>query len=379
VPFKVNIRRDLSLAQLGALRRTGFSVMKSPHVGNIYPNNLLVATAGIQLNCYDRTWGDRDKNFHPHLIIAEGRGEVIGPGDVLTTHARVTRIPPGVIDLRIGNSIVDVHMRALRQALPNADCIVYTDYLRQYGERVIALLEVITRGCPTIWETYVTADGQRLPLETSRFVGNQLDRGIYGLTDSEQGLLLPNVLNILVISILECLETEVVEVYHLSGPDMVKYVSGLYGQLNSLYEVIRASGNWPKLPETLTCHLVPVANNRLAVHGQHRVAVEDLVDTWINLQTNNQSRAQLLGAAADKRDLIPICAAAKTKDLQRFQDAAVAANAVFYDIGAANTFSQHDIIRGHPFFTHPWAYEATAADHDALFALGERQRKLAGR
>ena len=61
---------SLSLNDLVALRAQGFSVLKSPHVGNQHPSNLACAALQLPLEMVTFTSPSKDVNFHPHLRIA---------------------------------------------------------------------------------------------------------------------------------------------------------------------------------------------------------------------------------------------------------------------------------------------------------------------
>ncbi|PSO44287.1 MAG: hypothetical protein BRC22_02740, partial [Parcubacteria group bacterium QH_9_35_7] len=70
--FDVQERKDINLKALAQINRGGGSVVKTPHVGNWYPNNLAVAQTGIHMLAYDRNIGRKDSNFHPHKVIKDG-------------------------------------------------------------------------------------------------------------------------------------------------------------------------------------------------------------------------------------------------------------------------------------------------------------------
>ena len=77
MPFKISIHDDISIADLLVINKRGGVVLKTPHVGNIYPNNLAIASLGIPMLFYDRTLGNKDFNFHPNKIIVGGKSEIL--------------------------------------------------------------------------------------------------------------------------------------------------------------------------------------------------------------------------------------------------------------------------------------------------------------
>ena len=405
MPFEVKIRNDLSLFDLRNIHDAGGSVMRTAHVGNVYPSNLAVASAGIRMNMYDRTVGALDKNYHPHFVICGGYSDQITDASTFTCHARVNRSTTiGARWFPLGESVVDGHMRSARTAIPQAEWFTYSDHLRDHATLVLPILELSMRETPQHWKRHVDRQGcvheigvatmvahDRYSFERSferrQRVSQPMPRDryplvasdIFGLTNDHEGWISPNVVNIVIDGMIEAKERGVAEVYHLSGPDMVRYIGGLDSDLDTLYDLVRQRLGWFDLPETLTFNLVPTAGIRFAVVRQQHCALEALVDAALSYHGNRAIRTAALAPFAAKEQ----CAAryAKIRELdigrakliERLQDAKAACPSIFYRIAdAKSAATQYDVLAAGGFFVHPFALETPVGAVSDLYARVER-------
>ncbi|MBI4713613.1 hypothetical protein HY771_00255, partial [Candidatus Uhrbacteria bacterium] len=250
--FFVRARDDLSLTDLKAIHDRGGSVVKTPHVGNIYPGNLGVAKAGIRMIFYDRNIGSKDSNFHPHGVIRGSRFEALSDRKLLTTHAKASKTSSLAEEwFRSGDSMLERHMASLRKSVPELQGEVYSDYLRVRSRSATDVLRATADSHPTLWERSVQANGTVVNY-SCRGWADLARSGVLGVTRQDSGALIPNALNVVLISVLEAHERGVSEVYHLSGPDMVRYIGLLQGKFDELYTAVRSALPTWKLPETLT-------------------------------------------------------------------------------------------------------------------------------
>lgn len=360
MPFVVNVTDKPSMMDLVRIHESGGSVIKTPHVGNIYPGNLAVGKLGLRLVLYDRTIGHRDTNFHPHGVIKGGRFERLADSDLLTTHTRALSPSDMAPEwFKPGSSMLDGHMRALHAALPGVKAQAYTNILSSRADEVIDLLRAMTEADPMIWERAVLSDGSVQPFQCNDW-RTLTQRGLYGLGDPDQGALVPNVANVLLLSILDARDRGLKEVYHLSGPDMVVYISGMLKDLHHLYDAVRHKLPGWNLPEILTFHLVPVADLRWGVPTGRRAELDELVDAFLSAAQNGKEYGQRVKAAVngERKLVIAEVAAAREADNIRFQNALRACPDPFYQIEAANCVSQYDLLAsGEDFYVHPWAIE----------------------
>jgi len=377
MPFPVLIRKDLSLKQLRDLHNNGCSVMKTPHIGNIYPNNLGVAQIGIPMVFYDRTFGHKDRNFHPHGVIRSRRFECLSAVNVMTTHTKVERhsklAPEWFV---VGESMAKTHMRATKAAVPNMMGSVYTDFLRAHREDAERILQIVTQRLPQLWERAIDTQGYDKSFRASDWV-SVMDAGIFGLTHDDQGALIPNVVNILLLSLLDAKEKGVEEAYHLSGPDMVVYIGDLQSAFHTLYDAVRGQiPDW-NLPEMFPLHLVPVADMRFVVLPQRQAVLDELVESHLSLERNNKEYGQRLARATpeNRRHLIAEVDQFRGRDKQRLINAASACQDVFYRIAEANTVSQYDVFDAGGIYVHPWAFTAPMKEISCAMQNIERYAK----
>lgn len=361
--FSVVPRYDLSLKDLAALHRDGRSVAKSPHVGNWYPNNLAVASLGIPMSVYDRTYGAADKNFHPHKIIVDGGSEEVANPAILTTHARVIRESSWFPDrFPVGSRMLDGHMQAIRDAVPGANCEVFTDYLRRHADRVLAILEVATAVSPSLWRRFVHTDGTITEPVCGGWRRIAETGGIYGLTNDEFGWLIPNQLNVLLDGVLETALYNENVVYHLSGPDMIGYIDSYAELLKKTHSVLRQKLDWVR--ETVELHLVPVATMRFAVPETRRLALDTFMDALLAIYGWRTARGEQIppGPNGNRKIAAKETPEAKTEHRRmksRLREVAAACPEVWYDITKGSFVSQYDLLAsGTRIYVHQWAVEA---------------------
>jgi len=364
--FRVVPRYDLSLKDLAALHRDGHSVTKSPHVGNWYPNNLAVASLGIPMNVYDRTIGVRDRNFHPHKIIVDGGSEEVADPAILTTHARVIRESSWFPErFPVGSRVLDGHMQAIRDAVPGANCVVFTDYLRQHADRVLAILEVATGRISGLWRRFAHTDGTITEPTCGGWDRIAQTGGIYGLTNDEFGWLIPNELNVILDGVLQAAIHNASVVYHLSGPDMIGYIGGYAELLAKIHAALRQKLDW--VPEQVELHLVPVATMRFAVPETRRQALDSFMDELLAIYAWRTARGEEIppGPNGNKKIAAMESTEAKTEHRRmksRLREAAAECPEVWYDITEGSFVSQYDLLAsGTPIYIHPWAVAAPVA------------------
>lgn len=257
--FRLIERYDMSLKDIVELDAKGFSVMKTPHVGNVYMNNLAIASLGIRMLFYDRNYGRMDKLFYPHRIIQKGKSEEVSSPDKLMTHARVERKvsnPDLRRYFRSGCYVGRAHMRALKEKIPDIRAEVYTDYLERQKETAIKFLEIWTSINPSEWNRSVSIDGEIHEVKISDWK-DVLKSGIYGLTSRKSGLLIPNIFNVALSTLLEYSTYGHNRVYHLSGPAMIKYAGQMVEPINRLFQ---SSVKELRTGRAIEMHLIPAAS-----------------------------------------------------------------------------------------------------------------------
>ncbi len=377
MPFDLVTRDDLSLADLVRMHQAGASVLKTPHVGNIYPNNLAIAMLGLPLVLVDRTIGHKDRNFHPHQLIHERRAEVVAPGDVLTTHAKIVRTPSRFAErFTVGARVMDAHMKALREALPHADLMTETERQRRDPEFFSSLFETLHHGAPHAWERYVREDGvvmQRKPTDGWKQI---CDEGIHGLVpDHANGWITPNIWALIADAVSQWRLRGTSQLFELSGPDMVIYIGKHQEELHQCYHAVRQH-LFPALPETMTCVIVPVAEMRLIVPVEQRAALEALVDAYLSLGAFRvQTAEQMRGLTVEARATLSLMITEKRYGLNtRLRETVQACPDLVYNIRHASYLSQYDMLTGTKFFIHPWGVETPMREIIAFMKVIDPQR-----
>lgn len=361
----IDARTDLSLLDLCRLRERGEHVLKTPHVGNQYPNNLAMAMLGIPIMCVDRTIGELDQNFHPHCVVHAGSAFRIAAGDRLTTHTAVTVPHPRFGQyFPLGGNVAEGHMRALRDAFPSAPIETQTECLTRQGEEVLAFLEVLTRFRPTTWKRFVRSDGKVDHRFPPRSWAQVRIEGIHGVElVGGAGWIIPNAWAIL-WDVVSAGRQGKTEAHELSGPDMVRYIGKLTCEIDRAYSVVRNGLAAWQLPEHLTCHIVPVADMRLVVAEGRRNALERLVEAYWKFQSVSKGWSERIQArsGAARSEEIGRVSQERDRETNLLCEAALTVPEIFYQIERANFLSQYDLLTGTRLYVHPWGLEAKVSE-----------------
>ena len=372
--FRIELISNISLAQIMELVAAGVSVAKTPHVGNVYLANLVVAQLGIPLRLVDTNLGGRDELFHPHRIIAGGAHEEIADPNVFSTHARVMQQPLLFADrFVLGSRVLDAHVQALRDAVPGVKCETWGEYVRRNEKIARAVLKALGHSWNHQWERFVSTSG----VPEKRVSGFYPGAHVFGLDSLEEGWVIPNIVAILVDQVIEARLTGQCDIYHLSGPQMVTYINSYGADLSRMYDQVRAALSSWNLPETLTLKLVPAADLRLAVPIQHRAALDELVNAHLEIPQREHERARVIKAACntvERQSLISAAHPERALDKQRLKNAVANCPGVFNDPKDKASITQYDLLSGVELYVHPWMLEATVGEVAAAVKLFRSQQ-----
>ncbi|OIQ01544.1 MAG: hypothetical protein AUK58_04570 [Candidatus Moranbacteria bacterium CG2_30_41_165] len=368
--FKISIHDDISIADLVDINKRGGVVLKTPHVGNIYPNNLAMAFLGIPMLFYDRTLGKKDFNFHPHKLIVDGKSEILADPNILTSHSVITHISKGFpYPHAVGTKLVDFHMSVLKRSLPQAHCFTYTEYVQKNKHEVLQILEAVTNLHPNLWTRIVYKTGITTKA-TARKWGDIVKLGIYGVTNLESGWIIPNPVSILFHGTIDTSKTNVNDAYLLSGPDMYRYINGYQEELNEIYDYLKRVLDW-NLPEVMNCHIIPVVYMRFIVENYNKDALDELVVAYLKFISKEDLVRVVAKERLDNNDfkkLISEKSEAKQKILNCISENFTSfSKTVFYDIEDANCFTQYDLLKGGGLYIHPWAIDNKLNDVSKAF------------
>jgi len=362
--FDVIIRDDFTPSDLSACAHDGVSVMKTPHVGNMYPNNLIWAKAGIPMVSYDRNIGKKDSNFHPHCVIKLGSREQIARDDVLVSHATIQRassLMPSYF--KKGMLLSEAHMMSLRKTFPASNVQTFSEYLLHHRPQVLSVLQAGFKQAQQYskfsWERYVWPNGT-ISFHTARTWNEIIRSGIYGITSYESGWIVPLGQCILLAGAIESCKFDQPEVIHPSGPDMVNYIKKLTEGLNAVYSDVSGLSC---MPNNIKFILVPVADMRFAVPSEQSYALDQLVHCYCTYHTLQQQRNERVTSASpkDRKKVIQECDKEKDGAIKDLRNAIQRCPDIFYDITEGNYVSQYDLRDSSSLYIADWATHQTFA------------------
>ncbi len=272
--FRVVEDRQESIDTLSDKAASGIPVTKTPHVGNWRPDNIIWIDEHIQNLAYDRTFGSKDSNFHPHGIIQSGFFKQMVPSNMLTTHS----------------PIKDLHMNTLKEMFPNTKLETFASWVRAHRHHVEVVLDLLGEKSVKmgLWKRYVNKDG-KTELKTPISYKAVKKEGIFGIDSDDRGWIWSNELNVILLSVIDSLiHDTITEVWHVSGPDMFNYIGKMHKALQDIYaEIANKNG----IPEELTMHLhVAGFYNRLMVPLPFKKNLDEVVELLLELGRVNKEK-----------------------------------------------------------------------------------------
>lgn len=346
MPILLRLRDDLSVNDIKRLARTR-AVKVTPHVGNWTPARMVLPTLGVSILCVDHTIGERDVNAHPHLLIQGGEARTLSSlSDRLTTHAHVTQHVPGTLH-HVGKSLSAVHVGAIRELYPSADIVTHVEHMRSNKELTLAVLEEATALSRSgVWWRKVDSEGRVTAYRSKDLprTWKELEPDIFPLTNEQEGWLVHNRVSILMDLIQQSQLGTEPEIYHLSGPDMVRYLGSEIETVSRMYDHVRVRLGFPQ--ESITYNLVPFASFRFATRTAQAGACERLCEELLR----------------------------NDPDYGALQDSARAASDIFAESETKSYFTQHDCLANADHIVVPevaceWSMAACASRMDRLRAF----------
>lgn len=281
--LEIQINDTISVNGLVQQQAAGYSVLRSAHVGNLSPYNLTLANVGIPILSIDHTITGIDRNYRPEQIRRQTGDLPIADVGTLVCRTQVERLPPDITQLLADQTprfLDQAHIEATRRILTNVTVFTNTDYLR-HNERIVGeLVTLAAREFPACFSRLALPDGTAT--KQPGVADKVKQYGIMQLNDDpraeQTAVIMPNVLDILANFVVETLATGCDTQYHLSGPDMVNYISGLLPELSRMYErVCGAASFGPKLPMRLQVQLVPTAAAKFATTAKRAPLLDALL------------------------------------------------------------------------------------------------------
>ena len=311
-------QEDISLSELVTKQKEGFSVMRSAHVGNARLYNQVIAAVGIRMLLVDHNVTGLDTNYFPGLLIQDQSCLELAP------KGQVSMRTPVVNPITGENQFLDeLHKESLSKLFPDTEIITNTSYLRENESVVSDIVTVCAEEMPELFNRVIPA-GDVSTIKTTRVRKIGTDE-VLQLTDDprkDAGVLIPNAVDILVNFILESYISEKEVQYHISGPDMVKYINGLIPTLERLGKaVLSRCGFATKLPNKIEVQLVPGIELKIASSNLGKAAVDNLVNAVVERRAITseiqKSKKEFFGSSQSSNDELRQKLLASTAKLDR--------------------------------------------------------------
>lgn len=271
--IEVIVDDTVSIDDLARLQAEGFSVLRSAHIGNLSPYNLALADAGIPILSVDHTITGVDTNYFPEQIQTQAERQTIAPLGRLVCRTRS----------QDGRYLDDLHIAAVNTATPGANVYTNTAYLQAYQDVAGEIVGIAARNVPEVFNRLALPDGTTSKQANA---GSMIGRfGVMQLSDEPRAertaVIMPNLLDIVANFVIEAIKSERATQYHLSGPDMCRYIGKLLPGLQDMYWLIRAVSSFgDALPERLDVRLVPTAPAKFATTMARRPQLDRILASY---------------------------------------------------------------------------------------------------
>ncbi len=357
--LNIEINNDYTLNEVLSLHQAQeTSLQRTPHTGNINMSHILHFQLGLPAVLYDRNKGRLDSTFNPHMVVNQNGAERISNDDVLMTHARIESSHIPVDDhadlFELGGKVADAHTEAIRRVFPEVDVVQYSDYLAENNELVSDVLHVVSQHYDgELWQRWVEPDGNTKSImpESNTDAAQQ----VFGVSDDEKGWIIANKMNVLLMAVAEAKKFATDRVYHISGPDMYRYIDGMADELDYLYATVRDKLPQYQLPQTLDFVILPMANIKFIANEQKQDKLEELIDIWpeyLGMQKSRKDFFKALNSQNLGREDVSVAVSDFKQErelpvLKQIQSLCSACPELFYDTKQKNHLSQYDLLNGY--------------------------------
>lgn len=316
--FRVVKTSDLSLNDIRELLIKWEIVTRSAHIWNQYPSNLALAYAWVSTLLVDKTFVERDKNYKPWTIIVWWKQFWLGGiNSWFTTFQKITDKSNLWSELSaltdINPWIGFLHIESFRKLFPDANIYACNDVYFKNSEIVnnvlswvlwylsanknsvnIDLTTIFDRYLLNwnleriskigdryfVWKSWLSYSSDQL-LEQFNLLNSWLNDLLYSSLDWNSfdeyksklsGPVFSNDFNVIIVEIVNSVNSWKDRVFHCSGPDFINYCDWCSAQYDLIYDIIRKT-SWLELPQTFDYYLIPTALIKLltldlSVRGQ---------------------------------------------------------------------------------------------------------------
>ena len=316
---------SITLREIQKKMLDGYSVVKTPHVGNQHPSNLVCASLGVHLHMVSFTTGERDKNFHPHLRIANGSAKELCCPKQWTPFTKTN----------CGKSLEEYHQSSVKECFTGLRVTTDVEMLANQGIFSEDLLEVATESMSHLWYRRVDEDGVVSNVRDHHLPHpEEILCNIFGFNNQKSGWLVPNRAYVLFDCIMQSLESGRDVIYHLAGPQMIGYVGNKMKSISKAYDAFRSQHSLYELPEILKLHVVPVALSRFITHQDRKSSLDEVMKTvaWYESLENQEKRYAA----------------------ERFSEVANEFPEFFTSIENATCMSQYDVANSEDLYLSDW-------------------------
>jgi hypothetical protein len=280
---------------------------------------------------------------------------------------------------RPGVRMSDSHVRALTNALPQAQVETWGNVLAREGDVFLAALDRVHADfgdeALALWIRLVDSRGET---ETGRPRSwAEVRERIYRLTNETEGWILPNEFNVLLGTLLQHRQApRKLQVFHLSGPDMFRYI----GEMRPLLERFAASLRFLCSGEDLELAIVPAAHIRFVGLAQDAAAIGAL---WNGIQEavrhNEDMRRRLSACSRElKPGLVQEAILGRKRLTESLREAASGCGGSLRDPSEQCLPSQYDLLApGAGLYVPASLRDMRTGDIRGLWELAERITRTA--
>jgi len=331
--LKLNRSDDLSIKSLKELIKEGRTITITPHIGNRSRSDVLAAQIGITLNVVETNKSQKDILDKPGYIAYDGEFTPVlqkGQNNKLSPYLKVDpKKIPDEIRGRFAENIASIHYRST-QALQDfsadklflasdftlfryTEIFAYLDFLLKNNFPIFGndRSNRMDRVVNEVGETSLRKINQINPGEVLNgffeLKRNQIDAVLKDEIATKGGPLLANSMNILITFLNELLDqkqsgvfnknSEIVDLYTVSGPSMFRYAmkESFSNNMQKAYELLRKG--FPDLPENIRLNFIPISYfDFLPSTGEpeYQQLIGDLFDIYMTSKKIRKSISETL-------------------------------------------------------------------------------------
>lgn len=348
------------------------AVYRSAHIGNLFSSNIVAGKLGARFVLFDRNTQKEDENNHPSYLILNKSFGRIGDESFDGSFSPFTPFAnegPAVDYVNKRSlSPANFHLQEARKVFPGQieTQSEYFENNREIVERVIYILmkrldyakfyalfdrSLTYKGEPVMANNFDFFDRNKFIQRFFAINKTFIDASELGPENVElpENRPIPNTLFIAFASVfVEAAKqyqegkTDLSVVYHLSGPDMYRYIVRMQEKISILYDVAKSE---IALPRQTMFAVIPTAHLRLITSSENELAMNSLIHGIEIQQYANRLKKQGVSDPALVADLKRIARNTVKDSLVKTK--------VDLKSKLSNHFNQHNMYPGEIGYVHP--------------------------